>query len=648
MTIPARSLQILKQTHASIIVSNGKEVSFAVASKLTSLYIQFSDFGSSVLLLKAMKEPNSFIWNEVIKAHVNSGFIESAIFVYKLMRKKGVSCDGYTFPILSKLIVLLECGSSFAEMIHCVAMQMGFQSDVYFCNTMIDAYVKRGCFVNALRVFDEMPYRDLVSWTSMISGYVYEGNANGAFGLFNEMQKEVEPNEVTIIVMLQMCSSVLEVRQFHGYVIKCGSLIDQSLKNSILKMYTDIGSANDSEVLFQETPLRDVVSWNIMIHLYSSEGNTMKIIDCLNRMRCEVKPSIETFTVIISGLEGCGNHSQGKQIYCLALKSGTLDDILMSSLLDLYAKSGDFEEAVKLFQQMLAADSQPETENMRSFVVAFMHLGALRLGKAVHGYFIRNFFSVSDESGRSLETSILNMYVRCGDISSARICFNRMRVKDLVTWSSMIEGYGTHGLGLEALKVFHQMNNEGIKPNNVTFLSLLSACSHSGLFHEGCKALNSMKWEFNIEPDLDHYTCVVDLLGRSGKIKEALSIILKLVDLPDGRIWSALLAAARVHEDRKIGEYAAEKVLELESDNAGYYTLFSNVQASVERWDEVEEVRSVMKEMNLIKHPGWSCLEVKGVFHGFVSGDRLHDQVDEIYAMVEVLSRNALEVGNVL
>ncbi|KAK6124875.1 hypothetical protein DH2020_041378 [Rehmannia glutinosa] len=287
-------------------------------------------------------------------------------------------------------------------MIHCVAMQMGFQSDVYFCNTMIDAYVKRGCFVNALRVFDEMPYRDLVSWTSMISGYVYEGNANGAFGLFNEMQKEVEPNEVTIIVMLQMCSSVLEVRQFHGYVIKCGSLIDQSLKNSILKMYTDIGSANDSEVLFQETPLRDVVSWNIMIHLYSSEGNTMKIIDCLNRMRCEVKPSIETFTVIISGLEGC--------------------EIIVKPL-----------------------------------------LGFMRI------------------------------------------------------------------------------------------------------------------------------------------------------------------------ENR---EYAAEKVLELESDNAGYYTLFSNVQASVERWDEVEEVRSVMKEMNLIKHPGWSCLEVKGVFHGFVSGDRLHDQVDEIYAMV--------------
>ncbi|KAI3471647.1 hypothetical protein Pfo_028297 [Paulownia fortunei] len=513
---------------------------------------------------------------------------------------------------------------------------MGFGSDVYFCNTMIDAYVKSGCCANALKLFEEMPCRDLVSWTSMISGYAYEGN--------------VEPNEVTMIVMLQTCSSVVEGRQFHGYVIKCGSLIDQSLKNSILKMYADFGSANESEILFEETATRDVVSWNIMIYLYSSKGKTMKTIDCLNKMRVEVEPSIETFSVLISGLGGCGNHSQGKQIHCLALKSGFFDDILMTSLLYLYAKSGDLENSTKLFREVSHRNCgvQPETENMRSFVVACMHLGALRLGKAVHGYFIRNFFSVSDEGARSLETSILNMYVRCGDISSARICFDRMLVKDLVTWSSMIEGYGTHGLGSDALEVFHQMNGEGIEPNGVTFLSLLSACSHSGLLREGCEVLNSMKWICGIEPDLDHYTCIVDLLGRSGKVKEALSIILKLVALPDSRIWAALLAAARVHEDQKVGEYAAEKLLELESDNAGYYTLFSNVQASVERWNEVQEVRSAMKDMNLIKHPGWSCLEVKGVFHGFVSADRSHHQMNEIYTMIECLSRYALDVGNVL
>ncbi|KAG8372050.1 hypothetical protein BUALT_Bualt12G0026300 [Buddleja alternifolia] len=556
----------------------------------------------------------------------------------------GVSCDSYTFPILSKLVELESGSINYAEMIHCVAMQMGFESDVYFCNTMIEAYAKSGCFENALKVFEEMPHRDLVSWTSMLSGYVHEGNASGAFRLFNEMRKETEPNEVTMIVMSQTCSSLALGRQFHCYVIKCGSLTDQLLKNSILKMYSDFGSVDDSEILFEETAIRDVVSWNIMISLYSSKGKTTKMAECFDRMRADVKPSIETLTSLVLVLAESGNPCQGRQLHCLAVKSGFSDDILSKNLLDLYAKSQDFENAIELFKQIVITGFRPVTDIMRSLVVICMHIGALRLGKAVHSYSIKNCFFNSNESVGSLETSILNMYVRCGNISSARICFDKMHVKDLVTWSSMIEGYGTHGLGREAFKVFHEMKNEGIEPNSITFLSLLSACSHTGLLQEGCEALKSMKRDFGIEPNLDHYTCIVDLLGRSGRIKEALWVILKLVALPDSRIWGALLAAARIHEDRKVGEYAVKKVLEMKSDNAGYYTLFSNVQASVERWNEVEEVRSGMKDMNLMKFPGWSCLEVQGNFHGFVSGDRSHHQMDEICRVIECLSRNAIDV----
>ncbi|KAL7097789.1 hypothetical protein ACP275_10G164800 [Erythranthe tilingii] len=632
-----------------MIVTNGQEHAFAVFSKLTSLYIQFNDFGSSVSVLKAMEEPQTFLWNSVIKAHVNSGLIESAFLVFKLMRQMGVSCDGYTFPIVSKVAVQMgfECGVSFAEMIHCTAVKMGFGCNVYFCNAAIDAYVKNGSFGDALKLFDEMPSRDLVSWTSMISGYVHEGNIRESVQLFNEMRNEVGPNEVTLIVMLQTCSNVVEGRQFHGYSIKCGSSMDRSLRNSIMQMYADFSSADEAETLFRETDKRDAVSWNIMIYWHSSKGNAKKIVDCFNKMRKEVEASVETYTILIMGLGECGDHSQCRQIHCLALKSGSLDDILITTFLNSYAKCGDFENSTKFFKEVFcksyATCDDAMIETMRSLVVGYTNVGALRLGKSIHGYFIRNSLSTPNESARLLDTSILNMYVKCGDISSGRICFDRMPVKDLVSWSSMIEGYSTHGLGHEALQIFHQMKTEGIKPNGVTFLSLLSACSHSGLLQEGCETLISMKRVFGIEPDLDHYTSIVDLLGRYGKVKEALSVVLKFVASPDSRIWGALLGAARIHEDRKVGEFSARKILELERDNARYYTLISNVQAIGERWSEVEETRDCVKEMNVIKNPGWSFLEVKGVVHGFVSGDRSHHQIEDFYNLIWCLSRNSLD-----
>ncbi|KAK0597710.1 hypothetical protein LWI29_027899 [Acer saccharum] len=284
-----------------------------------------------------------------------------------------------------------------------------------------------------------------------------------------------------------------------------------------------------------------------------------------------------------------------------------------------FVQNGHFNEAIELFRQMEAAGLEPDAVILRSLVDAYSNLGVLQWGKVIHGYVIRKFLYKDDNT--LLETSILNMYIRCGNISSARECFNRMLVRDIVTWTSMIEGYAIHGLGYEALNLFDQMVENGISPNSVTFLSLLSACSHSGLVNEGCEIFYSMKWRFGIEANLEHYTCMVDLLGRSGKLKEALIIIVKLVLYPDSRIWGALLAASRIYGDRKLGEYAAQRVMELEPDNAGYYTLLCNIQASAGQWIEVEEVRRAMNEKNLKTKPAWSCIQEKGKISGFVSGN---------------------------
>lgn len=653
------------------MVSTGFEP-LSVASKLITFYTRFNDLGSAVSVFNGCREPNTALWNLIMKSHVDLGDFESAMMVYKKMREKGVVHDAFTFPIVNRALSLLRGDVVYAGMVHCLAIQMGFGPDVYFGNTMLELYVKCGSVYYARNLFDEMCHRDLVSWTAMISGYVSEGNVVCAFHLFREMRMEVVPNSVTMMVVLQGCSgteSSINGRQLHCYVVKNGLLADRSVENSILNMYTKFGDMDEVESIFREVDRRDVVSWNVLISFYSFGRDVTKVADVFNKMRVEVQPSIETITNVISAFGKSGNLFQGENLHCLIIKSGHLDDVLHTALLDLYAKCGElekvnrlfkefpcrnnvtwsaimsgfiqngcFNEAVESFHQMQASGLEPSVENLRNLVDAYTNLGALQLGKRVHGYLLRNVSHRSGLCNNHLETSLLNMYIRCGSISTARLCFNRMLVKDVVAWTSMIEGYGSHGLGVEALKVFDLMIGEGITPNRVTLLSLLSACSHSGLVSEGCKLFSSMKWKYEIEADLEHYTCMVDLLGRYGKLKEALVIVLKMIASPDSRIWGALFAASRVHNHREVGEYAAKKLMEREVDNAGYYTLLSNAQATAGHWGGVEETRRVMRSREMKKKPGWSCTENEGRIHGFVSGDRSHLQTEEIYEVLGCLS----------
>jgi pentatricopeptide repeat protein len=667
-----KDLQTLKQTHAFLIVSEGLGP-VTVVSKLMSLYAQFNDLQSVVRVVNSLEVPHTMAWNVTIKSHVGSGFFDSAFLLYKTMRGLGVAHDSFTFPIVNQAVSALQSEATYGEMVHCVSIKMGFGFDVYFCNTMIEVYVKCGYIGYALKLFDQMSHRDLVSWTSVISGYVGEGNISGAFDLLKEMRVEYEPNAVTMMVILQGCcasESLIEGRQLHGYTIKNGLLIDGSVQNSFLRMYTKTGSVEEVESFFSEIDRRDNVSWNILIPFYSLKGDIANLVNRLNKMQGISALSIESLTLLISAFAKYSDLFQGEQIHCLAIKTGFHDDVLLTTLLDFYAKCGKIEisaelfreicqknsvaygammsgfiqngyikDAINLFHQMQAENVELGAETLRSVLDAYTHLGALQLGKAIHGYFIRNLFYRSNEETTHLETSILNMYIRCGGISSARVCFSNILVKDLVTWTTMIEGFGTHGLGFEALELFGLMLEERIEPNSVTFLSLLSACSHSGLVREGCEVYFVMKWKFGIEPELDHCTCMVDLLGRHGKLKEALAIILKMVIFPDSRIWGALLAASKIHGNTKLGKYTAARLLDLEPNNVGYHTLLSNVQASVGQWDEVEEVRRVMNKADLKKKPGWSCIEAKGMIHGFVSADRSHYHVEEIYDVLQCLRR---------
>ncbi|XP_058113247.1 putative pentatricopeptide repeat-containing protein At3g01580, partial [Magnolia sinica] len=640
----------------------------------------FSDLESAISEFDSISKSDTFAWNSFIKAHVDSGMLDAALGLYRKMQESCVLPDNFTLAIVNRAISALPGCLRHGEKNHCLGIQMGFGSDVYFCNTLIGMYGRCGRIDYARKVFDEMSQRDLVSWTSMISGYVRFGNFHDSFQVFREMRMaEFEPNSVTLVTMLQACSiigNVVHGRQFHGYGIRKGFESYEIVRNSILTMYTKTGSFKDAESLFGMTEMPDVVSWNIMISGYSSKGDLLKVAESFNvMMRLEVIPSIETLTLLISASTKLGNFLLGKIIHSYAVKKGLNDVFLQTSLVDFYAKCGDlgistqlfeeiqeknsiswsvmmsgfiqqgyYKEAIELFRRMQVSNLKLTVDILRGLVLTYIHLGALQLGKGVHGYVIRNrLYGVEDNT--SMETSFLNMYAKCGNIVSARKCFDGMEVKDVVSWTSMIDGYGIHGFGLEALEHFDAMVSEGVEPNNITFLSLLSACSHSGLVNEGYRVLDLMSSRFGIKPDLNHYTCLVDLLGRSGKLEEALRVIENMTVEPDSRIWGALLASCRIHSNAELGAYAARRVFDLEPKNAGYHIVLSNVHARGERWGESENVRTMMCGKDLKKKPGWSCIEVGGGLHGFVVGDSSHPQAIEIYRILGCLAKNMDEGG---
>ncbi|CAA6662334.1 unnamed protein product [Spirodela intermedia] len=538
------------------------------------------------------------------------------------MRQSGVQPDHHTFPAINRAVASLPGHIHFGEAVHSLCVKMGLGLDLYFCNTMIEVYARQGRIGAARLLFDEMPVRDVVSWTSLISGLSRSGKAFDSLILFQEMlMAGFRPNSVTMLVLLRACSvadHILLVKQLHGFSIKGGLFNTESVQNSVMV-----------ELVFNTVGERSLLAWNTMISGYSSAGDAPKVAEAFNKMRTELVPSPETFTLVVSACTKNREMLLGEAIHGYALKLAPIDDILQACLLDLYIKCGEsvaavrlFEEAreknfdlwstmisglvhngrsneaADLFREMQICGAELGADILASILHVCSNVGSLRSGREVHGFLMRNSWcGAADQT--ILETSILSMYARCGSLNLAERCFDQILVKDLVAWSSMIEGYAVHGLGHLALNLFHRMISEGgVRPNGITFLSVLSACSHAGLVADGCQVFLSMAGEFGVEPELAHYTCVVDLLGRAGRLQEALGVIRGMkVPVGDGRIWGSLLSSCRTHRAANLAAYAAQKVSS------------SNQLMPGMRWRSATSMPRRQARKVSAKEPAWGSVE---------------------------------------
>eukprot|EP01018_Ginkgo_biloba_P019608 Gb_41537 [translate_table: standard] len=558
------------------------------------------------------------------------------------------------------------------KLVHAHIIYTGFEwQDIVLGNTLMIMYTKCGSMMNARIVLDKMPNRNVVSWTVMIAAYAKCGYAEEALMLFYQMQRTgIRPNHFTFTSMLTAIANLGALehgKKVHEKIIRNGfqsnvfvgtALVDMYIKcetiddarkvfdkmperdvvlwTAMVAGYAQNGCFDEALEFFQKVPDRDVVSWNAMIAGYMQNGQVDEALKLFQEMP---ERNLVTWNAIVAGYARNGHVDEALKMF---RKMPKRDVVSWNGMLTGYVQNGYFDESLKLFRQMKLAGVKPDSDTFASVLPVCANLAAMQRGKEVHIDIIKGGF----QSDVYIGSALVDMYAKCGSIKDARNVFDEMSKRDVVSWNTIIVGYAMHGHGKEALQLFERMQCSHTNPDHVTFVGVLTACCHTGLVDDGWRYFNQMG-QYHIIPAVEHYCCMVDLLGRAGHLDEAQDFIKKMPIKPDAAVWGSLLAACRMHTNVELGECVAECLFELEPKNPAPYVLLSNIYAAADRWNDVEKVRKMLKDRRVKKMPGCSWITFSNNVCTFLVGDKSHLQVQKGYAELERLSGHMKETGYV-
>lgn len=535
----------------------------------------------------------------MIKAHSKAGNSNDVINLYSRMLKRSPIPNGITLSFVLK--ACSDLGNLWSLMgIHGRIFKSGFHSDVLALNSLVRAYSVCGCVDFARGMFDELPERDLISWTMVIGSYVRSNRPKEAIDLFFLMREEnVQPDEVVVVYLFNACSQMGDLnlgRSLEGLVREIGVKYNSYVLNSLIDMYAKCGSIGDAQKVFDQMSDRTVVSWNS----------------------------------IVAGYARCGNMESAKRIFDHISQK---NNVSWSALLNGYVQNGAFKEALVVFGEMRAKGITPNDASITGVITACSHLGALELGRKVHA----GLDERRVQSDTVLSTALMDMYAKCGCLDISCVLFNRIVKKNLISYNVMINGLAIHGKASICLEVFSEMVRNGIRPDSITFVGILSACAHAGWLEEGKKYFDQMINVYGVAPRVEHCSCMVHLMGRSGLIHQALEFIRAAPVKPDVVMWGSLLNACKMHGNVELGELAAKQILELDSRHRGAFVLLSGIYAAAQKWSKVLEVRKMMKECGIDNRTGSSWIEIDGTVHEFIVGDDSHPEINEIHSVLGAL-----------
>ncbi|CAN1252273.1 Pentatricopeptide repeat-containing protein At2g27610 [Linum perenne] len=444
--------------------------------------------------------------------------------------------------------------------------------------SLLTGYAQTGMIDNARAVFDRIIDRTPVSWNSMVAGYVTNGLYSEAVEMFQLMRLAgVKPTNLTYAALIKLCTLVKDlafVQELHCLVVKSGFELDQNVGTALLDAYIGLGEIEEASKVFERISKKDIVAWSAMV-------------------------------------------------------AG-------------YAQGGDTEGAVKTFVEMAKHGVEPNEYTFSSVVNACTAaMAPVQQGMQIHAWSIKS----RRNDALCVCSALVTMYAKTGDIESANEVFRRQRERDLVSWNSMISGYAQHGDVEKALEVFKEMQILGMEMDGVTFISVISACTHGGLIDEGRRYFDEMVKEHRIEPTMEHYSCLVDLYGRAGQLEKAMEVINSMPFPPSATVWRTILGASRVHRNLELGELAAEKLIELQPGDSAAYVLLANMHAVAGNWKERTRVRKLMDVRNVKKEAGYSWIEVKNKTYSFLAADSSHPMSNQIYAKLKELGVKLKDAG---
>ncbi|PIA39756.1 hypothetical protein AQUCO_02600309v1 [Aquilegia coerulea] len=673
-------LDMAKQIHG-LAIAYGCGYDKYCGTSLIDMYANCGGLGYGRLIFDRVRGRDVVSWNIMIKGYFQLGFVDEAMELFEGMLMNGIIPNKITFEYITPLYLqsrsvldliqhleYVGLASSIvsanlldhvcehiddikqANELHRYLNKKGYMSDNSVVAALIRMYSKCSDTEAAQEVFNSLNAKDLDCWNAIIECHAYNRHTNKALELFHSMRKAgIKPNILSwntviagfvdigdfnsalqmysdmiwtnqnpnlrsfdiIIPLIQYNTCSMTGKELHCTFLRNEGEMSKFVCTAFINMYGNCGDVAYAVNLFESMDSKDMVSWNTIISVLAKNKFVNEASKTFYEMKkAGVAGNIITWTTMVSG----------------------------------YAHNGLVDESLNHFRKLQLEGLRPNSITIASILPACAQSATLSHGKSIHGYTVRNGL---DDEDLMVTNALVDMYFKCGCLKYAEQLFSRLPQRDVVSWNTMIQGFAVYGNAKAALALFDQMLCAGEIPDSVTFIGVLSACSHAGLVSEGWKQFNSMESKYGIIPSGKHYSCMVDILGRGGQFKDVRDFIVQMPLQPTASLWGALLSACKTHGNVEMAEYAANCLIELQPDNPGNYVVLSNIYAKAGRWNDVDRVRKLMTARGVKKSPGGSWIEIGNNIYTFAVDNLPKQEMEEVYTSLLDLAAIMVEEGYV-